>query len=99
MPLVALEDLDFCAKGEGGPFVGAKASRLLRDGEPPANTDGGGLSACHPGMRGLFLTVEAVRHLRRSYAPDRQVPGAPELALVTGTDGWFCSFGTLILRR
>ena len=30
----------------------------------PTNTDGGGLSHCHPGMRGMFLLVEAVRQLR-----------------------------------
>ncbi|MEZ0065168.1 acetyl-CoA acetyltransferase [Streptacidiphilus sp. MAP12-20] len=99
MPLVALEDLGFCAKGEGGAFVDAKAGRLLRDGELPTNTDGGGLSACHPGMRGLFLIVEAVRQLRRGHTADRQVPGEPELALVSGTGGWFCSSGTLILGR
>ncbi|WP_051945146.1 thiolase C-terminal domain-containing protein [Streptacidiphilus rugosus] len=99
MPLVALEDLGFCAKGEGGAFVDAKAGRLLRDGELPTNTDGGGLSACHPGMRGLFLIVEAVRQLRREHPADRQVPNGPELALVSGTGGWFCSSGTLILAR
>jgi acetyl-CoA acetyltransferase len=102
MPLVMLEDLGFCAKGEGGAFVEAKAGRLLRDGELPTNTDGGGLSACHPGMRGLFLIVEAVRQLRHEYAtsaPQRQVPGSPELALVSGTGGWFCSSGTLVLGR
>jgi acetyl-CoA acetyltransferase len=102
MPLVTLEDLGFCGKGEGGPFVEAKAGRLLRDGELPTNTDGGGLSACHPGMRGLFLIVEAVRQLRHEYArsaPERQVPGSPRLALVSGTGGWFCSSGTLILGR
>jgi acetyl-CoA acetyltransferase len=105
MPLVALEDLGFCAKGEGGAFVDAKHGRLLRDGELPVNTDGGGLSACHPGMRGLFLIVEAVRQLRGDYAataPERQVrrrAGLPQLALVSGTGGWFCSSGTLVLGR
>jgi acetyl-CoA acetyltransferase len=108
MPLVALEDLGFCAKGEGGPFVEAKHGRLLRDGVLPLNTDGGGLSACHPGMRGLFLITEAVRQLRGDYAataPERQVPrrdrtpGPPRLALVSGVGGWFCSSATMILSR
>ena len=106
MPLVGLEDLGFCAKGEGGPFVDAKHGRLLRDGELPVNTDGGGLSACHPGMRGLFLIVEAVRQLRHEYPADRQAtrrtPGAaqlPRLALVSGTGGWFCSSATMVLGR
>lgn len=98
MVLVTLEDLGFCAKGEGGPFVGDGKLRL--GGALPTNPDGGGLSACHPGMRGLFLLVEATRQLRGDYASggasERQVPGA-ELACVSGTGGWFCSNGTMIL--
>lgn len=100
MTLVTLEDLGFCAKGEGGAFV--EKGRLLRDGELPVNTDGGGLSACHPGMRGLFLLVEAVRQLRGE-AGERQVRKAggrlPELAVASGTGGWFCSSGTVVLGR
>ncbi|MCX4823838.1 acetyl-CoA acetyltransferase [Streptomyces sp. NBC_01142] len=100
MTLLTLEDLGFCAKGEGGPFV--EKGRLLRDGELPVNTDGGGLSACHPGMRGLFLLVEAVRQLRGE-AGARQVRKAggrlPELAVASGTGGWFCSSGTVVLGR
>jgi acetyl-CoA acetyltransferase len=74
------------------------------------NPDGGGLSACHPGMRGLFLLVEAARQLRGDFKDgtalssndglpipaERQVPDA-KLAAVSGTGGWFCSNGTLIL--
>ncbi|GLW17534.1 hypothetical protein Stsp01_42770 [Streptomyces sp. NBRC 13847] len=101
MTLVTLEDLGFCAKGEGGAFVGT--GRLLRDGGLPVNTDGGGLSACHPGMRGLFLLVEAVRQLRGEAGPDRQVHKAdgalPRLAVASGTGGWFCSSGTVVLGR
>ncbi|MCF3177581.1 acetyl-CoA acetyltransferase [Streptomyces sioyaensis] len=101
MTLVTLEDLGFCAKGEGGAFVGT--GRLLRDGDLPVNTDGGGLSACHPGMRGLFLMVEAVRQLRGEAGPDRQVRKAdgalPRLAVASGTGGWFCSSGTVVLGR
>lgn len=100
MTLVTLEDLGFCAKGEGGAFVGE--GRLTLDGELPTNTDGGGLSACHPGMRGLFLLVEAVRQLRGE-AGERQVRKAggrlPELAVASGTGGWFCSSGTVVLGR
>ncbi|RVU21363.1 acetyl-CoA acetyltransferase [Streptomyces antnestii] len=98
MTLVTLEDLGFCAKGEGGPFV--EKGRLLRDGALPTNTDGGGLSAQHPGMRGLFLLVEAVRQLRGE-AGERQVYKAggrlPRLAVASGTGGWFCSSGTVVL--
>ncbi|MFG2139442.1 acetyl-CoA acetyltransferase [Streptomyces sp. NPDC048650] len=99
MTLVTLEDLGFCAKGEGGAFV--EKGRLLRDGGLPVNTDGGGLAACHPGMRGLFLLVEAVRQLRGEAGPDRQVRKAdgrlPQLAVASGTGGWFCSSGTVVL--
>ncbi|MFI8996211.1 thiolase C-terminal domain-containing protein [Streptomyces sp. NPDC053542] len=99
MTLVTLEDLGFCAKGEGGAFV--EKGRLLRDGALPTNTDGGGLAACHPGMRGLFLLVEAVRQLRGEAGEGRQVRKAggrlPRLAVASGTGGWFCSSGTVVL--
>ncbi|SBT94342.1 Acetyl-CoA acetyltransferase [Streptomyces sp. DI166] len=94
MTLVTLEDLGFCKKGEGGAFV--------RSRELPVNTDGGGLSAQHPGMRGLFLIVEAVRQLRGECGA-RQVRARdgdlPRLAVASGTGGWFCSSGTVVLGR
>ncbi|WP_328872094.1 acetyl-CoA acetyltransferase [Streptomyces sp. NBC_00287] len=94
MTLVTLEDLGFCKKGEGGAFVQAR--------ELPVNTDGGGLSAQHPGMRGLFLLVEAVRQLRGE-CEARQVRCGdgelPRLAVASGTGGWFCSSGTVVLGR
>jgi acetyl-CoA acetyltransferase len=93
MVLLSFEALGFCKKGEGGPFVEGGMMRV--DGSLPTNTDGGGLSACHPGMRGIFLLVEAVRQLR-GQAGDRQVPGA-RLACVNGTGGWFSSASTAIL--
>ncbi|MGV9703836.1 thiolase C-terminal domain-containing protein [Streptomyces sp. NPDC003483] len=102
MTLVTLEDLGFCAKGEGGAFVDAAKGRLLVGGDLPVNTDGGGLSAQHPGMRGLFLLVEAVRQLRGE-ADGRQVrrPDGepPRLAVASGTGGWFCSSATVVLGR
>ncbi|MGW0712522.1 thiolase C-terminal domain-containing protein [Streptomyces sp. NPDC002643] len=102
MTLVTLEDLGFCEKGEGGPFVDAAKGRLTLTGDLPTNTDGGGLSAQHPGMRGLFLLVEAVRQLRGE-AGERQVHRAdgqlPHLAVASGTGGWFCSSGTVVLGR
>jgi acetyl-CoA acetyltransferase len=91
--LMTLEGLGFCAKGEGGSFV--EGGRLRVDGALPTNTDGGGLSACHPGMRGIFLLIEAARQLRGECGP-RQVPDA-HLACVNGTGGWFSSVGTTIL--
>ncbi|MCB1259902.1 MAG: hypothetical protein KDB33_05850, partial [Acidimicrobiales bacterium] len=107
MEMATLEDLGFCEKGEGGPFV--EDGKLRLGGALPTNPDGGGLSACHPGMRGLFLLVEATRQLRGDYAggtaiaengepipAERQVPNA-KLAVASGTGGWFCSNGTLVL--
>jgi acetyl-CoA acetyltransferase len=91
--LLTLEAMGFCGKGEGGPFV--ERGRLRLDGELPTNTDGGGLSSNHPGMRGLFLVIEAARQLRGE-AVGRQVADA-KLAAVNGTGGWFSSTGTLIL--
>ncbi|MGP9020231.1 thiolase C-terminal domain-containing protein [Streptomyces sp. BR1] len=99
MTLVTLEDLGFCGKGEGGAFV--EKGRLLRDGALPVNTDGGGLSACHPGMRGLFLIVEAVTQLRGEGGAGQVLKAGrlPELAVASGTGGWFCSSGTVVLGR
>jgi acetyl-CoA acetyltransferase len=101
MTLVTLEDLGFCAKGEGGPFV-EKDRLRVEGGTLPVNTDGGGLSAQHPGMRGLFLLVEAVRQLRGEAGP-RQVHtrdgDLPRLGVASGTGGWFCSSGTVVLGR
>ncbi|MEU2730411.1 acetyl-CoA acetyltransferase [Streptomyces griseoviridis] len=101
MTLVTLEDLGFCAKGEGGAFVERGRLRVA-GGELPVNTDGGGLSCQHPGMRGVFLLVEAVRQLRGE-AGERQVRGQDgqiaRLGVASGTGGWFCSSGTVVLGR
>jgi acetyl-CoA acetyltransferase len=81
--LVTLENLGFCKPGEGGSFV--EGGRIGLGGELPINLDGGGLSSNHPGMRGIFLVIEAVKQLRGECGP-RQVAG-PEVALVHGTGG------------
>ena len=93
MVIASLEALGFCGPGEGGPFV--EDGRLRLGGALPTNTDGGGLSHCHPGMRGMFLLVEATRQLRGE-AVGRQVEGA-RLACVNGTGGWFSTASTVIL--
>ncbi|MEE8442738.1 MAG: thiolase domain-containing protein [Dehalococcoidia bacterium] len=83
--LETLEDLGFCKKGEGGSFVGN--GRIQLGGELPINTDGGGLSSNHPGMRGIFLLIEATRQLRGDFAGTaRQVPNC-NIALAHGTGG------------
>jgi acetyl-CoA acetyltransferase len=61
-PILFLEDLGFCAKGEGGPFV--EGGRIAPGGALPVNTNGGGLSYGHPGMYGMLALVEAVRQVR-----------------------------------
>ncbi len=93
MVLLSFEALGFCGKGDGGAFV--EDGRMRVGGALPTNTDGGGLSSCHPGMRGIFLLVEAVKQLRGECG-ERQVPEA-ELACVNGTGGWFSSASTVIL--
>jgi acetyl-CoA acetyltransferase len=93
--LLLIEDLGFCEKGEGGRFV--EDGRLRLGGKLPLNTDGGGLSACHPGMRGIFLLIEAARQLRGD-AGEAQVPGC-ELALACGSGGWLSCMGVTILGR
>jgi acetyl-CoA acetyltransferase len=93
MLLLTLEGLGFCKKGDGGPFV--EDGKLRVGGALPTNTDGGGLSHCHPGMRGMFLLVEGARQLRGECGP-RQVPGA-KICCVNGTGGWFSSASTVIL--
>ncbi len=96
--LMTLEDLGFCAKGEGGAFV--QGGRLQLGGQLPVNTDGGGLSSNHPGMRGIFLVIEAVKQLRGECG-ERQVKDC-RVALVHGTGGALGtrhSGATLILGR
>jgi acetyl-CoA acetyltransferase len=91
--LLALEDLGFCAKGEGGAFV--EGGQLAPGGALPALTSGGGLSYNHPGAFGLLLLVEAVRQLRGE-AGDRQVPGAG-IAVAHGVGGLMSTASTVVL--
>ena len=89
--ILFLEDLGFCGKGEGGPFVASGV--IAPGGSLPVNTNGGGLSCCHPGMYGLFAIVEAVRQLRGDAATP--VDGA-RLALAHGNGGTLSSQATVI---
>ena len=92
-PVLFLEDLGFCAKGEGGAFV--EGGRTAPGGDFPMNTNGGGLSYCHPGMYGLLLVVEAVRQLRGECG-ERQVEGC-QTAIVHGNGGVLSSQCTALL--
>ncbi len=91
--ILFLEDLGFCAKGEGGAFV--EGGALGPGGRLPVNTNGGGLSCTHPGMYGIFTLIEAVRQLRGE-AGERQVPGVAT-ALAHGNGGTLSSQATAIL--
>ena len=90
--ILTLEAMGFCAQGEGGAFVAD--GKLAWDGELPTNTDGGGLSSNHPGMRGIFLLIEAVRQLRGESTA--QVPDA-HIAACNGTGGFMSHCGTVVL--
>jgi acetyl-CoA C-acetyltransferase len=96
--LTLLEDLGFCPKGEGGRWVEGGRLRFDRPADGPAlNTDGGGLSSNHPGMRGIFLLLEATRQLRGESTS--QVKDA-KLAVAHGNGGMLGSrhaAGTIIL--
>ncbi len=99
--LETIEDLGFCAKGEGGAFV-ADGALQAPHGTLPFNTDGGGLCSNHPGNRGgMTKILEAVRQLRGEAHPEVQVPDC-ELALAHGTGGSLAArmgSATLIMAR
>ncbi len=93
--LLLLEDLGFCKKGEGGTFVAD--GHLRRGGRLPLNTDGGGLSSSHSGMRGIFLLIEATRQLRNQ-GGEAQVPDC-EVALACGSGGFLSCIGAVVLGK
>lgn len=99
--LETIEDLGFCAKGEGGKFV-SDGNLISGVGKLPFNTDGGGLCNNHPANRGgMTKVIEAVRQLRGEAHPAVQVPDCT-LALAHGTGGQIAArhgSSTVILGR
>ena len=99
--LETIEDLGFCAKGDGGRFV-LDGALVAPDGRLPFNTDGGGLCNNHPGNRGgMTKVIEVVRQLRGEAHPAVQVRDC-RLALAHGTGGSLgtrMGSSTLILGR
>jgi acetyl-CoA C-acetyltransferase len=84
--LLALEDLGFCAKGQGGAFV-ADGKLISGVGRLPVNTDGGGLCNNHPAHRGgMTKVIETTRQLRGEAHPAVQVKNC-DLAMSHGTGG------------
>ncbi len=99
--IVQLEDLGFCAKGQGGAFV-QDGNLIAGIGKLPVNTDGGGLCNNHPANRGgITKVIEAVRQLRGEATPPVQIADC-DLALVHATGGHLATrhaAATLILER
>ncbi|HLS55210.1 MAG TPA: thiolase domain-containing protein [Zeimonas sp.] len=100
--LIQIEDLGFCAKGEGGRFV-SDGNLISGVGRLPFNTDGGGLCNNHPANRGgLTKAIEAVRQLRGEAHPAVQVRNC-DLAIANGIGGSALgnrhASATLILER
>lgn len=92
-----LEDVGFCAPGDGGAFV--EQGNLLPGGSLPTSTMGGGLSYCHPGALGVLLLVEAVRQLRGEVESERQVPDA-RIGVVHAIGGvCYSTAATVLLGR
>jgi len=91
-PILFLEDLGFCPKGEGGRFVAG--GTIAPGGKIPVNTSGGGLSYCHPGMYGLLVMIEAVRQVRGECGA-RQVANC-DVALAHGNGGVLSTQCTVI---
>jgi acetyl-CoA C-acetyltransferase len=99
--VMQLEDLGFCAKGEGGRFV-ADGNLISGIGKLPFNTDGGGLCNNHPANRGgMTKVIEAVRQLRGEAHSKVQVPNC-SIALAQGMGGRLGTrhaSATLIMER
>lgn len=92
-PLVILEDLGFCKKGDGGRLF--SEGHTSPGGDLPLNTSGGGLSYTHPGMFGMFTLLEATHQLRGECG-QRQVAGARRAA-AHGIGGTMSSHCTVVL--
>jgi acetyl-CoA acetyltransferase len=78
-----LEALGFCGHGESGAFI-ESGDAIALDGPLPVNTHGGQLSAGR--LHGYGYIHEAVLQLR-GQAGERQVPGGPEVAVVSNGGG------------
>jgi acetyl-CoA acetyltransferase len=91
MVIQQLEDMGFCRRGEGGPFVAG--GRIALGGALPVNPSGGQLAQAF--MLSMNNLCETVRQLRGT-AGARQVEGA-DVGLVAGYSG--SEHATLLLGR
>ncbi len=94
-PILFLEDLGFCAKGEGSSLF--REGHTAPGGRLPVNTNGGGLCFAHPGAYGLFCLIESALQLR-GQAGERQIDGAT-VALAHGNGGTLSHQATTILGK
>ncbi len=93
--IVEMEDLGFCRKGEGGPFVESGQGDF--GGKVPVNTDGGLLSCGHPfGGTGIRQAREILNQLQGRAI--RQVEGA-EIGLTHNLSGLNVEHTILIYGR
>ena len=91
--LAALEAIGIVGPGEGGPFV--EEGNIALGGRLPVNTHGGSLSEAH--ASGINHVIEAVRQLRGTVEPARQVPGCEHVGVLV--EGNFFEGSALVLRR
>jgi acetyl-CoA C-acetyltransferase/acetyl-CoA acyltransferase len=96
--ILATEDLGFCEKGKGGPFIAEGNTEI--DGSKPVNASGGLKSKGHPiGSTGTGQAYEMFNQLRGTVdKPSRQVKGA-EVGLVHNVGGSGGTVSVSILRR
>lgn len=95
--ILALEDLGFCKKGEGGMFYSEGQTYI--GGSLPVNTDGGLKASGHPvGATGVKQIVELVKQLRTDVERRRQVKDAT-IALSQNVGGSGATAVVTILER
>ncbi len=95
--IMALEDLGFCGKGEGGPWT--EEGRTALDGEVAVNASGGLKAKGHPlGATGAGQVVEVFRQLRGEAERPRQIPDA-EVALTHNVGGSGATIAVHIFSR
>jgi acetyl-CoA acetyltransferase len=95
--ILALEDLGFCPKGQGGPFTREGQSKI--GGKVAVNTSGGLKAKGHPlGATGVGQIYELFRQLRGHAEPSRRVEGA-EVGLAHNVGGSGATCAVHILSR
>jgi len=93
--LIEMEDLGFCEKGEGGPFVESGQNDI--GGIVPTNTDGGLLGCGHPfGGTGIRQAIEVTRQLRGDAI--QQVAGA-KIGLTHNLSGFIAAHTVLVYGK